>query len=315
MKELEFLKIITDNLSKNSHIGDDCAYLEELGIVVTHDSMVEGIHFSLEFTTPYQLGYRAIVVNLSDVFASGALPKYLTISLSLPKTADGEFVKEFYRACDDLSKEYDFEVIGGDITGSEKIFVSVCAIGVTKGRKIASRSHAKVGDYLITTGHHGSSAAGLWALNENIKFLPILITEHLTPVPQRDFSVDIATNMDKDYAMMDTSDGLMDALFKIAQSSNVSINVDFAKIPYDKSIEKVATLADKDFRDWVLYGGEDFQLVACVDEGNLKKINADYTIIGRVEEKKEDYIVEVNFGDNIVKVSDLEKTFNHFGRG
>lgn len=343
MKELEFLKIIKHSLSKNTNIGDDCAYLEELGIVVTHDSLVEGIHFCSKNTTPYQLGYRAIVVNLSDIFASGALPKYFTISLSLPKTIDSEFVKEFYRACDDLSKEYDFEVIGGDITGSDKIFVSVCAIGVTKGRKIASRSHAKVGDYVVATGNHGSSAAGLWALEnekgemieedtrarrqegkkisrnfalqnyDNSSLISSLISQHLMPIPQKDFSNEIATKVDRDYAMMDTSDGLMDALFKVAQASKVSIKVDFDKIPYDKTVEKVALLADVDYKDWIFYGGEDFQLVACIDEENLRKISADYTIIGRVAAKKEDCFVEVDFGDKIQKITDLEKTFNHFG--
>ena len=164
MKELEFIEIIKNTLSKSSHIGDDCAYLDDLGIVITHDSLVEDIHFSREFSSPYQIGFKAIMVNLSDVYASGALPKYLTISLSLPKDIDNEFVKEFYRAVDDISKEFGVEVVGGDITGSDKIFISVCAIGTTKNRQIASRKNAKVGDYVITTGVHGSSRAGLWLL-------------------------------------------------------------------------------------------------------------------------------------------------------
>ncbi len=312
MKELEFIEIIKKTLSKNSYIGDDCAYLKDLGIVITQDSFVEDIHFSRKFSTPYQLAYKAIIVNLSDIFASGAIPKYLTISLSLPKNIDKNFVSEFYRACEDLSKKFDIEVVGGDITGGEKCFISICAIGLTKGRNISSRKYAEEGDYVITNGVHGSSRAGLWLLENNISEYPNLIKNHLTPVVQKDFSNEIATKIKRNYAMMDTSDGLMDALFKVAQASNVLISVDFNKIPYDKELEAIAKKADVDFKDWIFYGGEDYQLVACVDEDNLKKLKIPYTIIGQVEKKNPNYCVEVVFEDKTEQINDLEKTFNHF---
>lgn len=316
MKELDFLQIINQTLSRNSHIGDDCAYLRELGIVVTQDSLVEGVHFSREFASPYQIASKAIMVNLSDIFASGAIPKYFTISLSLPKDIGGNFVKEFYKACEDAANEYDFEVVGGDLTGSEKIYISICAIGMAKGRRISSRRNARVGDYVITTGVHGSSAAGLWLLQNNKRIgegaVSKLIDKHLAPIPRGRLSQEIATKIDYAYAMMDTSDGLVDALFKIAQASNVLISVDFEKILYDKEIEEVAKFADVDFKDWILYGGEDFQLVACIDEENLKKISAPFAVIGRVEQKSENHFVQVNFGTEAQKIYDLEKTFNHF---
>lgn len=324
MKELEFIEIIKNKLSHNSFIGDDCAYLKDLGIVVTQDSLVEGIHFLQKNSTPYELGYKAIIVNLSDIFASGAVPKYLTVSLSLPENCDENFVKEFYGACEDLSKKFKFEIIGGDITGADKIYISVCAIGLTKGRNISSRKNAKVGDCVVVTGTHGSSAAGLWLLKQKAKskkqkvaltsHVSRLTNTHLYPIVQKDFSQAIATKVDKDYAMMDTSDGLADALFKIAQASDVLISVDFDKIPYEKEIEEVAKLAKIDFKNWVLYGGEDYKLVACVAQEDLDKLS-DYTVIGIVKEKKESHFVEVVFDDKIEKISDLEKTFNHFRGG
>lgn len=320
MKELEFLEIIKQTLTGNSYIGDDCAFIKDLNLVVTHDSLVEGIHFLTEISTPYQIGYKSILVNLSDVYASGAKPKYITISLSLPEYIESDFVKDFYLACQDLSKKFGFEIIGGDLTGSDKIYISICAIGLTHGRKISSRSYAKAGDLVVTTGVHGSSAAGLWLLqnsarrselnSESHKLAP-LIKNHLMPKAQKDFSEEISTSVNRDYAMMDTSDGLVDALFKIAQASKVSISVDFDKIPYDVSIEKIATDACVDYKDWVLYGGEDYQLVACVDEDNLKKLTG-YTVIGRVQEKHDEHFVEINFGDKIEEINDLEKTYNHF---
>jgi len=312
MKELEFIEIIKKTLSKSSFIGDDCAYLKELGIVITHDSLVEDVHFSRGFATPYQIGHKALMVNLSDVFASGAVPKYLTISLSLPKDIDNEFVKEFYRACDDICQEFGVEIVGGDITGSEKVFISVCAIGTTNGRKISSRKNAKIGDCVVVTGFHGSSAAGLWLLQNEIDTNPLFIKNHLKPEAQKHFSNEIATKVTEDYAMMDTSDGLMDALYKIAAASDVLISVDFDKIPYDKDIEKIVKKANLDFKDWIFYGGEDFQLVACVGKEELQRIEADYTIIGQVNAKSDVHPVEIIFGDKIEKVTNLERTFNHF---
>jgi len=315
MKELVLLEIIKNTLSKRSHIGDDCAYLDDLNIVITQDSIVEDIHFSREFSTPFQIAYKAVMVNLSDVFASGAIPKYLTISLSLPKDIDNEFVSEFYRACDELSNEFDFEVVGGDITGADKIFISICAIGVTQDRKISSRSHAKAGDFVVTIGNHGSSAAGLFALQNNLGQYQNSINTHIMPTVNADFSNEIATKIERDYAMMDTSDGLADALYKIAQSSEVLVSVDFDKIPFDSEIQEIAKLAKVDYKEWVLYGGEDFKLIACLDEANLKKINSSYTIIGRVKEKVENHFVEVVFDDKVETIKDLEKTYNHFKEG
>lgn len=320
MKELEFLNIIKNTLSKNSHIGDDCAYLKDLGIVITQDSLVEDIHFSLDFSSPFQVAYKAIIVNLSDIYAAGAIPKYITISLSLPKSVDKNFITEFYKACEELSNEFDFEIIGGDITGSDsKFFISICAIGLTHERKISSRKQAKVGDYVITTGVHGSSAAGLFLLREKEKGKrekngknAHLINSHLMPTISKDFSIDISTKVDRDYAMMDTSDGLIDALFKIAQSSHVAIAVNFDKIPYDKEIEKIAESAGIDFKEWIFYGGEDYQLIACIDKENLEKLKSPYTIIGKVKTKEEDHFIEINFQNNIQNIYDLEKTFNHF---
>lgn len=320
MKELEFIQIIKNTLSKKSHIGDDCAYLKDLDIVVTQDTLIENIHFLTKFSSPYQLGYKSLMVNLSDICAAGAIPKYFTISLSLPLDTSNDFVTEFYKACEDLSNEFDFEVIGGDITGAEKISISVCAIGLTKGRNIASRSYAKVGDCVVAVGNHGSSTAGLWLLQNFSRHpeldsgsiqLTNLTNSHLLPTIQSKFSEEISTNITDKYAMMDTSDGLVDAIFKIAQASDVQICVDFDKIPYDKTIESVAKLANVDFKDWVLYGGEDFQLVACVSKENLKKLK-NYTIIGEVKPKSNNHFVEINFGDKVQQITDLEKTFNHF---
>lgn len=293
MKEKDFILQI-QNFLNSEYIGDDCAYLKDLGIVITQDSMVEDIHFKTDFATPYQIGYKAAMVNISDVCASGAEPKYITVALSLPKQTEIEFVQEFYKGLKDACK--DVEIVGGDITGSDKIYISITAIGITKDRKISSRKNAKIGQKIIVSGSHGSSGAGLAELlngNRTGKF----IIKHLMPEAQLDFSRKIASTIKEDYAMMDTSDGLMDALSQIANESGVLLDVDFEKIPYDKEIENF-----KNYKNIILYGGEDYQLVATVTDPQ------DFTVIGEVKEG-----LGVKIGSKIYTKSDVEKNlYNHF---
>ncbi len=299
MKEQEFIKIIKSTLN-SPYIGDDCAYLEDLGIVISQDSLVEDVHFKKEFITPYQLGYKTVMVNISDICASGADPKYITISLSLPKDTDNEFIEQFYKGAKYASKNV--EIVGGDITGSDKIYISAAAIGSTKNRKISSRKNAKAGYKVIVSGEHGNSAKGLNLLLGNNSLFTKgeinnkFIKAHLMPEAQQEFSRRIAENIKEDYAMMDTSDGLADALFQIANASNVIINVDTAKIPHSAGVDMHT----------VLYGGEDYQLVAAVPENLLQKISG-YTIIGDVEQGSP----SVKLDGKILKEPE-NSLFNHF---
>lgn len=311
MKEIDYINIIQNVLSSN-HIGDDCAYLEDLGIVITQDSLVEDIHFKRNFSTPFELGYKSIAVNLSDIYASGAEAKYLTVALSLPKSVDENFVKEFYEGAKSILNGA--KIVGGDITGSnDKIFVSVCAIGSTKGRKISSRKNAKVGYKIITNGTHGSSNAGLnLLLNNNRNSYPEIVKEHLMPSISDKLSNAVATSAKNNYAMMDSSDGLIDALYKIADFSEVSAVVDFKKIPYDKDLEKIENF---DYKSAILFGGEDYRLICAISEEDLKKLDENlYTIIGEIQEKSAD-TVKVKFNGKEIgfNANSLEKNlFNHF---
>ena len=125
MKEIEFLDTISAKLANNKYLGDDCAYLEEFGLYVTQDTLVEDVHFSLQTTTPEELGWKAAAVNLSDIAASAAVPLYITVSLSLPENTDINFVEKLYRGLNKICKKYNVAVIGGDLTRSEKVFISI----------------------------------------------------------------------------------------------------------------------------------------------------------------------------------------------
>ena len=283
MKEQTLINIIK-NQTGDEYIGDDCAYLKDLGIVVTQDSLVEDVHFKLTWCTPYQLGYKAVTVNISDVLASGAEPKYITIALSLPVSIDENFVEEFYKGAKSALRGA--KIIGGDITGSDKVFISITAIGTTKRRKISSRKNAKIGDVVITKGEFGKSALGLKELKNGGKNLE-LIRAHLEPQLEELFAKEIATQIDCEYAMMDTSDGLADALFQIAQSSKVSID--------SKIVEGI-------------FGAEDYKLVATVPRKFLKRLT-EYEIIGEVIERQ-DYILKI--GEKKYYNYDELGLYNHF---
>ncbi|DAA83158.1 MAG TPA: thiamine-phosphate kinase [Cyanobacteria bacterium UBA10660] len=300
MKEKEFITIIKNTLN-SPYIGDDCAYLKDLGIVVTQDSLVEDIHFSTKFISAFDLGFKAVMVNVSDVVASGAEPKYLTVSLSLPSNVKEDFVEEFYNGCKKACGN-DVQIVGGDITGSEKIYISICAIGKTLGRNISSRKNAKIGQKVIVSGIHGSSSAGLKLLLECKNSPEKFIKSHINPVAQVEFGKNISTTVKEPYAMMDTSDGLMDGLSTIANESGVLLDVDFDKIPYDKDIEQF-----ENWQDLVLFGGEDYQILATVPQNFQGGFE-----IGVV---KEGLGVNLKLRDKITHYSKQdveEKVFNHF---
>ena len=307
MNEINLINKIKNTL-KSQYIGDDCAYLKDLGIVISQDSLVEDVHFSKHMMSPYQIGYKSVMVNLSDIAASGAKPAYLTVALSLPKQIEDEAVVEFYEGAKFALKGLDVEIVGGDITGSDKLYISISVIGKTLDRKISSRSHAKVGHKIITSGVHGSSAAGLRILQNNLEPDKDLIKAHLMPVAQIDFAKQISEQIQEDYAMMDTSDGLFDALFKIGSASECTMSVDFERILYDPKIKEYFS----DYKDLILFGGEDYQIVATVPVELLPSLK-DYIIIGEVL-PKEDCVIKLNTDNKVEKFNDLSnKCFNHFG--
>lgn len=285
MKEQDFINIIKKQIG-TEYIGDDCAFLKDLGIVVTQDSLVEDVHFKMNWCTPYQLGFKAVTVNISDVLASGAEPKYVTIALSLPSKTEKKFVEEFYKGAKSALRGA--KIIGGDITGADKVYISIAAIGTTNGRKISSRSNAHVGDVVITKGEFGKSSLGLKELMTGGNDSE-LIRSHLEPQLEENFANEIATQINSEYAMMDTSDGLADALFQIASSSNVSIDSKFVE---------------------GIFGAEDYKLVATVPREFLKKLT-EYKIIGKVVEKQ-DYILKV--GNKKYCSYDELGLYNHFGK-
>lgn len=318
MKELQYLKVINKALSDSSYLGDDCAFLSpELlgnnGLYVTQDSLVEDIHFSLSTTTPYQLGKKSINVNISDLAAALAKPLFVTISLSLPKNICEDFVKEFYRGVNDVCENYGVKVVGGDLTGSDKVFLSICAIGKKIVPFETSRSSAKEGDIIVTTGFHGDSAGGLKLLSDGLAAPKSLIDSHLDPIAKTEKSEILAQFVNSDFAMMDTSDGLGDALYKIASQSNVSMAVEFEKVPISDELKQTFP---NNFKSLALWGGEDYELLFCVSKDVFSKLDkSKFFEIGIVEKLENSSFVKIKDGENIWIIDEMtfhQKSFNHF---
>ena len=316
MKELSFIESIKNSLACSSYLGDDCAYLEDLDIFVTHDTLVEDVHFSMYTTSPYLLGRKAVSVNLSDLAASLSLPKYITISLSLPKNIMEDFVSELYRGINDVCLEHSVKVIGGDITSSDKIVISVSAIGKKNSCFLTSRSFAKKGDYIVTTGNYGASSAGLYAFSNFLMCDDKLKSAHLNPVARLNEAKLLSSALASDIALMDTSDGLVDALYKIALASKHSLEIDFDKVPVLEEVRVFSSRNDIDYKNFVKWGGEDFELIACVSEEIYSKLDSDnFTCIGKVLNKDFSPSVVINYGNSTEKITkDVfeQNSYKHF---
>lgn len=304
MKEQKILSVIKSIIG-DKYIGDDCAYIKDLDIVITQDSLVEGVHFDMSYTTPFKLGYKSAMVNISDIAASGGVPEYMTAAISLPKDITVEFVEEFYKGLS--SALSGVKVVGGDITSSDKIMISATVIGTTENRRISSRAGAKTGYVIVTSGVHGSSAGGLRLLSKGKNKPENLINAHLMPEAQLGFAKQIAENIKEDYAMMDSSDGLADALLKIADASSKTIMIDFDRIKFDSELK---TLFPEEYKDLILYGGEDYQIVGAIPEALALKI-PDCIIIGCVKDRENNISVKINI-DGKESLLSPEKCYNHF---
>ncbi len=318
MKENDFLKVIKETLTNNHFIGNDCADLRDIGLFITQDSLVEDVHFTLNTTSPYQLGQKAVAVNISDLATTICNPEYISIGLSLPDHISTDFVREFYRGVNDACLKYNAIVTGGDITSAEKVYISVAAIGRRRHDVNVSRSYAKAGDFIISTGNYGSSAAGLAALQNGWTVSDEILNAHLVPVARIEEAHEAGKFIENDLAVMDTSDGLTDALYKVAVASNVSIDVNFDDIPVLPEVKQLAKEKGVDIKDWVLWGGEDFELLffvpyflfATLSSKGFKYIgtvveNTDKTPKVTIKEKNNSFVIDEKLFN--------EKVFNHFG--
>ena len=290
-------------------IWDDAAVLKyDKGryMLFTTDMLAENIHFSLKYSTPEQIGMKAIEQNASDIAAMGGLPKFALVSLALPININVDFVDRLYIGINRKSKKYKINIVGGNITHSKDIVVNVALIGFAEKKYLTLRSGAKIGDLVFCSGDVGKSSTGLELLKHNKNGKSV--KKHLEPQSRLDLSGKLARIGIN--SMIDVSDGVASEVNHICEESKVGAIIYADKIPISKDTIADSKKFGKNAVDFALYGGEDFELVFTANKNKLKQLKKyDVKVIGEIVDKK--YGVKL-VRDN--KKLNIESGFDHFKR-
>jgi thiamine-monophosphate kinase len=270
-------------------IGDDAAVIEtstQAWWHLTTDLLVEGIHFDMKAATPESVGYRAAMANLSDVAAMGAVPRYLLISLAIPKTVKRSHIHELYRGLMKACRLYDVALIGGDTSSSKAgLFLSITLVGTTSGRRALFRHGAKVGDYLYVSGTLGDSLAGLKLSMSRTTSRPLgkrksessrshrqfLLRRHSHPTA-RVAEGRWLNDRRLASAAIDLSDGLSGDLRHLCEESRVGAEVQLDKIPISPACRAYAQSIGVSPTRLALTGGEDYELLFTVSPHDCEKV-------------------------------------------
>ncbi len=296
-------------------IGDDAAVIENSNFktVVSTDLLVEGIHFDMTYTPLKHLGYKAVVVNLSDIYAMNATPKQITVSLAISSRFSVEAIEELYRGIYLACEMYGVDLIGGDTTSSQKgLMISVTAIGQGETDKLAYRDGAKVGDLLCVSGDLGASFLGLQLLErekhiykDHPEMQPVfdgndyLLKRQLKPEARKDIIEQFAKAKLVPTSMIDISDGLGSEILHICKSSGVGAFVEEGQVPIQEETYQAAIKFKMDPITCALSGGEDYELLFSIDPKDLEKVRFmnDIYIIGEVVEAKDGAILHTKGGN------------------
>ena len=305
--EFGLIKHLTQNIKLTSGhtvkgVGDDAAVLDSKGkkVLVSTDMLLEGIHFDLAYTPLKHLGYKAIQVNLSDIYAMNAMAAQVTVSLGISSKFPLEAVEELYEGMYIACEKYGVDIIGGDTTSSKQgLVISVTSVGYANEKDITYRNTAQEGDLICVSGDLGGAYLGLQLLEreklvylENPNIQPDLegkdyiVERQLKPEARKDI-IEILQHIEvKPTAMIDVSDGLASEILHICNQSNKGCNLYEEKIPVDPMTYETAREFNLDPTVCALSGGEDYELLFTVKQADYDKIKfkMDFTIIGHITE-------------------------------
>ncbi|MCM8771673.1 MAG: thiamine-phosphate kinase [Candidatus Omnitrophica bacterium] len=297
MNEKEIVDFLKRNFKKKEAIlgiGDDCAVIEyskNYYFILTTDCLVENVHFERKKYNWYQIGKKAICVNLSDITAMGGKPKFALVSLGLSEP-NFKIIEDLTKGIKEMSKKYKFEIIGGNLTKSEVSFVDIFMIGIVEKKYLKTRSGAKVGDFIYVTGFLGASQIRkIYNLKPPLFEIRRLIKKYEIT------------------SMIDISDGLSSDLIKLVENNNVGFRIYLEKLPVSSDAKKISK-SEIEAIEHALNDGEDYEILFTADKkekipekiGNLK-----ITRIGEIIKEKK-YIGV--YKDKIMEIKD--RGFSHF---
>lgn len=301
----------------DAFIGDDCAVLPG-GQLVTSDTLVEGTHFRLPCSLK-ELGWKSMAVNLSDIAAMAGKPKYAVINITSPESFESRQFDELYIGITDCAKAFRTKIIGGDLTRGSHLVITITVLGEALNCGALLRSTATPGDIVAVTGDFGASAAGLWAIEQQIDGFFYCKERHNKAKTCLKEAWKLAKHADCDTkilrkapaALMDASDGLADALVQICMSSQVGMKIDIDLVPIAEETAQAAKIAGIEVIDWALYGGEDYELVACIPPEAWTLLGSDnpFKSIGSVVNSQE---VSLHKAGKPSQQIDLGKSFQHW---
>jgi len=311
-------------------IGDDCAIFSTQSNsiqLISTDALVESIHFNLKKISAEQLGHKAMAANISDIAAMGGNPYLAVISLGLPTPTTIKFLDKFYSGLQTCCNSYKIELVGGDtVTSPKYLFINICILGEAYKNRVFTRTGAKPGDQIFVTGTLGDSAMGLELLmsrkkiNVSNNHKNFLIQKHLEPTPRIKESSLLAKSKLHVTSMIDVSDGLVQDLSHLCATGKLGANLQEAKLPFSQALNSICQQKRYNPTDWILRGGEDYELLFTIGQENVRKLNrlflkADVPIshIGEITKFSAEVILNKKNGRKKLLKSSMG--FNHFKPG
>lgn len=305
---------LIDHLTKNFEItqqstlkgiGDDAAVLDfkDQKAVISTDLLIEGVHFDLAYMPLKHLGYKSVVVNVSDICAMNARPTQITVSIAVSNRFPLEALDELFAGITLAAKEYNVDVIGGDTTSSQKgLIISITAIGQALEEEIVYRNGAQPTNLLVVTGDIGAAYMGLQVLEREKQVYQVnpnsqpdldayayLIERQLKPEARKDVRTLLHALEIKPTAMIDISDGLSSEIIHICKQSKVGCNLYEDKLPLDPQFISVCEEFDIDSTTVAINGGEDYELLFTIKMEDFEKIkgNPNFSIIGHITQENQ----------------------------
>ena len=294
-----------ENSSTIKAVGDDAAVLDasEKQTLVTTDLLIEGVHFDLSYMPLKHLGYKAVMVNLSDVYAMNGTAEQITVSIAVSNRFPLEAIEELYAGIQLACDTYKVDLVGGDTTSSTKgILISVTAIGKANAEDVVYRNGAKPTDLIVVTGDLGAAYLGLQVLEREKQVFQVdpnnqpdldaytyLIERQLKPEARKDISGLLKELEVKPTSMIDISDGVSSELFHICTQSKVGCKIYEDKLPLDPQVISTCEEFELDSTMVALSGGEDYELLFTVPISDFDKIkdNPNFSIIGHITEENQ----------------------------
>lgn len=308
--EFGLIKHLTKNFEINQSstlkgIGDDAAVLDfkDKKAVISTDLLIEGVHFDLAYMPLKHLGYKSVVVNVSDIYAMNAKPTQITVSVAVSNRFPLEALEELFDGITLAAKEYNVDVIGGDTTSSQKgLIISITAIGEADEAELTYRNGAKSNDLLVVTGDLGAAYMGLQVLEREKQVFQVnpnnqpdldaytyIIERQLKPEARKDIRTLLHALEIKPTSMIDISDGLSSEIIHLCKQSGIGCNLYEEKMPLDPQLISVCEEFNIDSTTVAINGGEDYELLFTISMNDFDKIkgNPNFTVIGHMVEESE----------------------------